>query len=141
MWGIAATILLLLAVNKQLDLQYYMNKVGYCVFARSGLMADKDAAQSDLGAVILLLATLGSAVLIWAFRRHLASNLPLIAGLALIALYLAMQVSRFEHLAGGVLQSLAQLRIHRLIEAAGLLTLMYAALRKPRISPPANIAA
>lgn len=137
MWIIASTILLLLAINKQLDLQHYMNKVGHCVYARSGLIAEKDAARSDFGTLILALAAIGTAALIWAFRRHLANNLPLIAGLALIALYLAMQVSRFEHLAGGLLQRLAELRVHRLIEAAGLLTLLYASLHRRR----ANIAA
>lgn len=137
MWGVASVIVLLLALNKQLDLQHYMNKVGYCTFYRSGMMSEKDAAQSDFGALVLLLAAIGTAALIWIFRRHLAANLPLIAGLALIALYLAMQVSRFEHLAGGLLQRLAQLRVHRIIEAAGLLTLLYASLRKRS----ANIAA
>ena len=137
LWAVASVILLLLALNKQLDLQHYINKVGRCVLSRSGDIAETGTAQSDFGTLVLGLAAVASAALIWTFRKHLASNLPLIAGLALVALYLAMQVTRFEHLAGGLLQKLADLRVHRLIEGVGLLTLLYASLRQRR----ANIAA
>ena len=70
------------------------------------------------------------------FRDLLAANWPLVAGLGLLAIYLAIQVSRFEDLAGGLLQHMAELRLHRVIEAFGLLTLLYAALRR---QSPENI--
>ena len=67
-----------------------------------------------------------------ACRKALAANWRLFLGLALIALFLLLRVSRLEHLTWLSQSRINYNRLHRLIEAAGLVTLILAALLKRR---------
>ena len=132
LWGAATAALLVLALNKQLDLQLFTSRLGRCL-SRSG---EADLAGFDLQRTLavgfLALATACVTALLVACRKALAANWPLLLGLALIALFLLLRVSRLEHLTWLSQSRINYNRLHRLIEAAGLVTLILAALLKRR---------
>ena len=129
LWGVATVVVVVLSLNKQLDLQLFTARLGRCLTRGGADMAGFDL-QYSLALWFLALAAAGIIALMVACRRALADNAPLLFGLGLIALFLILRVSRLEHL-GWLSQSWINYnRLHRLIEGAGLVVLIFAALRK-----------
>lgn len=130
LWVMATLAVLLLALNKQLDLQLFMARIGRCVAETEGSYLERFGLQRTFALWFLAVTALSLAVLAYGCRGALRGNLPLLLGLGLMAAFLMLRVSRSQHLdqlfRGGVNST----RLHRMIEASGLVVLVYAALRK-----------
>jgi len=130
LWGAAAFVLVMLTLNKQLDLQQSIIWTGRCVARAEGWFDQRLIFQRAFGTAVLTLMALFAAWVLWAARGVLAQNRPLLLGLFLLALFVVWQVLRFEQMAGGIGQTVTRLRLHRLLEGAALATLGWAALQR-----------
>lgn len=132
MWVIATLVVLFLTFNKQLDLQQLMNWTGRCVAYHEGWFDQRESVQHDFGLTVMALAGAAILLLLWICRGVLTANRGLILGMLLMAAFVFLQVARFEQLAGGAGQAIARLKLHRILEAIALVTLIAAARRKAR---------
>ena len=130
LWSAVGLGLVALTLNKQLDLQQSVIWTGRCVARAEGWFEQRLVFQRLFGSAMLLLMALGLGWLVWKCRLALAANRVLLVGLVLLSLFVALQIARFEQLAGGLGQVIFQLRLHRILEGVALLTLIWASLRR-----------
>lgn len=127
LWGAATVLIVLMTINKQLDLQHYVNLVGRCWARQEGLADLRETFQRVFGLAVL---ALGLGATVWlgrATRPALRRNRPLIWGLGLLGLFLVVEVARFQHLLGAPGEWIERLRLHRMLEGTALLVLIWAA--------------
>ncbi len=132
LWGTATLVLVLMALNKQLDLQQTVIWVGRCVARQEGWFDQRLAFQRAFGMTMLVLGAAGAVAVLWVSRQALAGNRALVLGMGLLALFVGLQVARFEQLAGGLGQAVVGLKLHRILEGVALLVLISAARRRGR---------
>ena len=125
-WALAAACLLLLTLNKQLDLQTFVTETGRCVARYQGWYSARRGPQADLTNVVLGLLTLGIATSLILIRRNQLMTL----GLLLSAALLALRILSFHNM-DSLLQTRAfGLPAHGFAEAGVLLLMLYAAARR-----------
>lgn len=130
LWRLSTGLVILLTLNKQLDLQHSAYMTARCVVRASGSHAAVLPLQQAIGVVLLLLA-LGFAF--WMYRicrAALASNPKLRLGLILLLAYLCLQIARFDALAGSLGETVQTLRLHRILEGVALAFLSWAAFKR-----------
>lgn len=132
-WILAAIVLALLGLNKQLDLQTWLTAHLRTLARAQGWYPDRRAMQR------LFLAGLGSAgltawlgMLVWQARARGTVKLAL-AGGTLLLCFIVARAASFYHLKGALGGRLLGMRVHQLIEAAGILIVIAAALAYRRI--------
>ena len=130
LWGVCTAILLLLTLNKQLDLQQTVIWTGRCVARAEGWFDQRLVFQRAFGTVILAAVASGVLVLIWTCRTAIRANWGLMLGMGLMLGFIVLQIARFEQLSGGPVQAFVALKLHRAVEGAALCVLIWAALRK-----------
>ena len=129
LWGMATLALLVLALNKQLDIQLILLQVGRCVAHTEGWRPERFDLQRTFGAWFLAIAILFLLGLTYLCRRALRANLPLILGLGFLSAFLILRISRLQHLELLFDTRVNSTRLQRVIEASALVILIYAALR------------
>ena len=126
LWGTASAILLIMTLDKPLDLQHSLNAVGKCLSHDGGWDRQRVWVQRILGAG-LILGVIGATT--WFLRRcraALAANRPLMLGIALMTLFIALEIARFEGLLGAAGKGVARLNGIRILEAVAVLALIRA---------------
>ena len=125
-WLIAAGYLLVLTLNKQLDLQSFATQTGRCVARYQGWYGERRTPQADLTYLVLGLMAAGFAASLILIR----ANRLLFTGLVLITAVLALRILSF-HTMDSLLQiKLLTLPLHGFIEAFAVLLIIYAAARQ-----------
>lgn len=128
-WWAVAFGLLLLGINKQLDLQTDLT-----VFVRGralaeGWYAQRRAVQADF-IHALALATLGVlAGLAWLTRRARTGVRVALAGVALLGAFVLLRAASFHHVDSALVARFAGTRVHLLIELGGIMVVAGGALR------------
>lgn len=130
-WG-AALFLLLLTVNKQLDLQSYITIVGRCMAKGEGWYAHRFAVQKLVTYGVI--AVVGALILfVLAFlRRLIHGNSLLLAGLLLLTGFIIIRMISFHHMDQLLRTEVFSIRLHRLIEGGALSVVLLAALLRLR---------
>ena len=129
LWVACTVILVLLTLNKQLDLQQTIIWVGRCVAKHEGWFDQRLTFQREFGMVILAAVVLAILAFGWICRSVLSANWPLLLGMAMLTLFIVLQITRFEQLAGGMAQTIVALHLHRILEGAALCVLIWSAWR------------
>lgn len=96
-WGVVSILLILLAVNEQLDLQSAAMAMGKCLAWAQDWYEERRTVQ--LWAVIGLICFIGVAIL-WlliAIRHSLASVWPALLGLCFLAGFIILRAADFHH--------------------------------------------
>jgi LrgB-like family len=119
-WVLVCATMLLLAVNKQLDLQSALTALGRCVSQLQGWYADRRSFQRGfieglLGVAVVLLA-LG----LYLMRKHLRQNGFALLGLAIVGCFVAVRAVGFHHFDAFLRQDLFDLRANLVLELSGL---------------------
>ena len=91
-WMALAGALVLLAFNKQLDLQIAVTRLARDLAKDGGWYRERKSLQVALSALALLLATGTFAWVAWCLRAARARVWPALAGLALLAAYVALRL-------------------------------------------------
>ena len=112
LWGTSTVVLLILTVNKQLDLQHFLNNTARCLMTGQDMSAHLGGAKRAVGAALLLIGLGGTAWFLRRTRSALAANRPLVLAILLMAAFVAVEVARFEALLGDFGETIEQLRLH-----------------------------
>ena len=116
----AALLLLLLGLNKQLDLQTFVRAIGHCESRRAGWYAARSSVRQPVAMV--LIAVGGLAVLLVAIRhrRAVPGLADLLLGLGLLLGYLAVRIAIWNRLSQLVHTTPMAATLLRMAEPAGL---------------------
>ena len=137
LWAILAAMMLLLGINKQLDLQTWFSQVARDQIMNRGLYDQRRAYQGAfiLAASLVGLTTVGGLGFVAIRRRW--PLLP-VAGATFLISYVIIRAASFHHVDHIINMSIPGARLSSVIELFGIATIGFAAVRalKPsRISP------
>ena len=126
-WCVAAGFLLVLAANKQLDLQTLIVQIGRDVAIQQGWYAERRSAQ--LAFIVMLLAVAAaSAAWLWFHVRGLAAVTRVAAfGLAMLVIFTGVRGSSFHHIDQLLGTDVDGVLLHRLMEVVGVTLVLTAA--------------
>jgi hypothetical protein len=127
LWLLAALYLILLALNKQLDLQTFLTQTGRCVARAEGWYAQRRGLQEEEAFAIIGVMGLAGLILTVMARR---GNGLMIAGLACLTTFVALRILSFHHIDTLLKTPLFGLGLARIIELSSLLLINYAAATK-----------
>lgn len=127
LWALAAIYVVLLAINKQLDLQTFITQTGRCMARAEGWYAERRGVQEVATLAILAAGALAGVVLIVKSRR---GNGLMIFGLGLLSTYIALRILSFHHMDSVLKTPLFGLGLARVIELSSLLVIISAAATK-----------
>ncbi len=134
-WAAVALAMALLAVNKQLDLQILLTAVGRCIAQAQGWYEQRRSVQREFVLVLLALTGVALALAAGLMRRHLRQNGLALAGLVLVAGFVAIRAAGFYHVDALVHTGFHSVRANFLLENAGLLLIALNALALLRRGP------
>lgn len=98
-WCIAALLLALFGLNKQLDLHTLVTALGRCYARQYGWIDHRRAVQGVFVALVFAATLIGLAVLVRLARGRIDRFLPVLAGLILVIGYGLLRAANFNHLA------------------------------------------
>lgn len=136
-WGALCLALILLGVNKQLDLQTWFTLAGKRLAIAQGWYESRRLAQA---AFIILVAAGGAAGAWWLWKnmRHApGANWLALAGFAFLAGFILIRAASLHHMDGFLKTELAGVRMNWLFELAGIALLAAAAWHRGRGPAPA----
>lgn len=126
-WWALAVVLLLLGINKQLDLQTWLTQ-----FARDRALADGWYAHRQVMQVIFIawLATVGAVLLRWLAARlgnlHRSTRLAAM-GLLVLGVFVLMRAASFHHIDVLLSLNFSNVRVNAVLELSGIGVIIYAA--------------
>ncbi len=134
-WLICTAILVLMTLNKQMDLQRTVVWAGRCVASKEGWLDQSLEVETKFGHLVLLAVVALTMTLGWVCRTVLRDNGPLFLGMVLILGFVTLQIARFDQLVGTMSHVFPSYRLHRILEGVALGVLIWAALRKRPLWP------
>jgi hypothetical protein len=133
-WSAFALLLLLLGVNKQLDLQTWFTQVGRDIALSEGWYEHRQLVQTIFIAAIGLVGCL-ALVFLFVFARRLSrGNLAAVAGAAFLVTFVLIRAASFHHVDRMLGIRLAGLKLNWVLELGGILCIAFAAWRN-RVEP------
>ncbi len=126
-WALLAAVLLLLAVNKQLDVQSCVTALGQCLAREQGWYKSRRLVQMTV-IFGLVLAMLGFALGLGRVMRGTRNRLALI-GLVAVLGFVAIRAMGFHPVDALIGADALHLRLHWLFELSGPVLILLAALR------------
>jgi hypothetical protein len=122
-WTLAGILLLLLGLNKQLDLQTLLTELARQWAREGGWYQDRRAYQ----AIFVLMITLAGIAVVWKLRARFATSGRAVKGgligLTLTLLFVLVRAGSFHHLDEILHLEFMGARTHRLLEALGIIVL------------------
>lgn len=98
LWGLIAGLMLVTALNKQLDFQTLIITAGRCLAKEQGWYEDRRLVQRDFILALLALTTLTGAALIWLLRGIVRRNLTALLGLCVLAAFIVTKAGHVFHI-------------------------------------------
>lgn len=128
-WILATLLLMLLAVNKQLDLQSFITAAGRCMAQAQGWYENRRVVQ-----LVFILVLAGTGVLaLLGLGRMLRGTLPrtglALLGLVLVTVFVVIRAAGFHHMDVLIGTRIAGMRLNWLLELSGPLLVLVAAWR------------
>lgn len=119
-WMLAGAALLLLGLNKQLDLQTLLTDWGRTLAREQGWYRERRPVQKAI--ILLGGGALGLAALwlAWACRRMRAAVWVTLAGLGLLALFVMVRAASFHHIDVALRTPVLGQKLHVVLELAGI---------------------
>jgi hypothetical protein len=131
-WWFAATTLLLLAFNKQLDLQSLLTAVARCQAMIQGWYEDRRVVQVRFVWAVLGVGVLGIFALGFFLRATFARTGLAVLGLGLVCGFVAIRAASFHHVDTLINARWFGLRLNWLLEMSGPLIVLLASVRAGR---------
>jgi hypothetical protein len=131
-WWFAAAVLLLLAINKQLDLQSLLTSVARCLAMNQGWYEDRRVVQVQFVWAVLAVGVLGIVALGFFLRTTFARTGLAVLGLGLVCGFVAIRAASFHHVDTLINARWFGLRLNWLLEMSGPLIVLLASVRAGR---------
>jgi hypothetical protein len=127
-WFAAAVLLVLLGINKQLDLQTLVTVAGRDMAQREGWFENRRVVQEAFVLFLLAGAAIaGTALALW-LRRSVRSVKLAAGGILLLFAFILLRAASFHHMDTWVTKNVAGLRSGWWLELAGIAVISLAAL-------------
>ena len=135
-WLALAAILLLLGVNKQLDLQSWFTQVGKHLAREHGWYEQRRQVQMwfVVGVAAMGVVALGAACLVG--RRWWRQGSLALVGLAFLLAFIVVRAASFHHVDLLLRTSVLGVRVNVLLELSGIVCIMVAAATSAWAAPP-----
>jgi len=120
LWLGAAVLMLILCINKQLDLQSLFTDVGRVLARREGWYGSRRVVQYWF---VLAVAAAGAFTLIimaWKIRSALRENRVMLIGLASLITFIIIRAASFHHVDMFILSEILGIRVNWLLELGGI---------------------
>ena len=140
LWSIFSALLLLLGVNKQLDLQTALTEIGRMLAQKQGWYERRAHVQKEFIATLFIAGILSAAGLLMLIRRMALHAKLAAAGMCFIAVFVLIRASSFHKVDAFLGSRLVHLRMNWLLEIGGISIVLVAgrgrlrALRKAKPS-------
>ncbi len=132
-WLAISIVLVLLAFNKQMDLQSALTAAGRCLALDQGWYEDRGGVQRVFIVGVGLAGAAVFAVAAWSLRRHIRTQWMVLTGLFLLITFVLLRASSFHHMDIFIHARVLGVKMNWLIEL-GALGLIIAGARKRRPS-------
>ena len=119
-WFCLAALLLLLAINKQLDLQSALTAAGRCMAQAQGWYEQRQTVQLTFIIVIAAICLTLGLTLAWIMRKELAHIWVALIGLALLLAFVAIRAAGFHHFDRFIGYEIGGLRMNWVLELGGI---------------------
>lgn len=120
LWAIGATVLVALAVNKQLDLQSMLVAAARCVALNENWYETRREYQTAIIQGLVIAAAIVVPTLIFLLRNAVAGNLAFVLSMSALVTFVLLRAISFHHLDTVFGTDVMSFRLHRLIEVAAL---------------------
>ena len=131
-WGLITVVMIVMAINKQLDLQSLLPATGRCLSEAQGWFEHRRLVQRVFFLVLILLAAGGTAILLWRLRHALKRSSAPLLGLVLMAGFVLSRAAEFNHIDSDIGTFLTSRWGARVSELAGPLVILFAGLVRLR---------
>jgi hypothetical protein len=118
-WYMLGLIMLLLAVNKQLDLQTLLTAIARCMAQIQGWYETRRAVQIGFIAVVLVVALIVLGIMSTALRGTLRRNGMALVGLAFVLGFVAIRAAGFHHIDQLINVRFEMIRMNWVLEMTG----------------------
>jgi hypothetical protein len=119
-WSGCALLMVLLAFNKQLDLQSYVTTFGRSLAENEGWFRDRRGVQ-EVFILLLTIGTLPAIMTLWLWLRRSAAAVKTAAiGLVLLFAFIVMRAASFHHMDKWVTRNVAGMRSGWWLELLGI---------------------
>lgn len=129
LWMMLAVVLLLLGINKQLDLQSLLTDIGRVLFREYGFYEQRRYFQQGFIAALLLLSVTLLLTMGWYFRHSLRDNGIAILGLGVLLTFVAIRASSFHHMDRFIGVELVGVRMNWIMEIGAISLIGFNAVR------------
>ena len=137
-WGVLTGLLVLLGINKQLDLQTLMTEVGREIAKAEGWYGARRTVQAVFVAGLCILSVLALVIAGVLTLRCLLNIWLALAGLVVLVCFVLIRAASFHHVDQMLGMNLAGMKLHWLIEMAGMALIAVSAALAPRRSNEAG---
>lgn len=136
-WVGSAIALVLLGINKQLDLQSLFAQIGRDMAMREGWYGERRVAQAAFIAALAVSGLFALAGLLWVVRRLHRATQAAGVGLVLLVVFIVIRGVSFHHIDQMVGSSFEGIRFSWILELTPLLVIVIAAYRRRSALAPA----
>jgi hypothetical protein len=119
-WFGLSVVLLLLAVNKQLDLQSALTAAGRCAAKAQGWYENRRSVQIAFILAILVICGVVAAGLLWVMRREISLVWPALIGIVSLLAFIAIRAAGFHHFDQFIGFEVGGARINTFLELGGI---------------------
>lgn len=128
-WAALFALLVLMAINKQLDAQSLLTVVGRCAAREQGWYNDRSTAQYAFVLGLALVLSLGAGVVIWKMRQVLRRIWLVVVGLVMLIFFVLYSATSFHHLDIFINRELLGLKMIWVVEMGALVLIIIGARR------------
>jgi hypothetical protein len=135
-WSVLTIALLMLGVNKQLDLQSLVTQIGRDLAFAHGWYHDRRVVQFAFIGLLLALGVSVGAVLLWTARRLPPSTQIATLGIVLLVVFVVIRGASFHHVDELLGSKVQGVRYNWLLELTPLAVIAVSALRRRAVAKP-----
>jgi hypothetical protein len=135
-WLLVALVLLLLGLNKQLDLQSLITVIGRRVARDGGWYGERRHVQRLFILGVLAAAVMSALGLAWVVRRHLRRVAPMLLGLTVLLAFIVIRAASFHNMDHWLGSSVIGLRWNGVLELGGIVLTALGAAWAAQPPPP-----
>lgn len=128
LWLGIAAVLLVLGINKQLDVQSLLTQIGRDFSQEQGWYESRRNVQRAFIVVLGAMAAAALALVFLLSRRHWRKNWPALAGLSLLGFFVVARAASFHHMDALINHRIAGVRMNWVLEIGGILIVALAGL-------------
>lgn len=128
LWRVLAVLMLVLAVNKQLDLQTALTATGRCLAQAQGWYDNRQTVQLAFILALLLAVSTALVATLIALRHKLRGNGLAILGMGVLGAFVMVRAVGFHHVDMLINRDFANVKFNFLFENAGLVLIAVNAL-------------